>query len=315
MPTGAVDDRRAWWIDLLGAGRRAGGTWQLGAPRPGPLGSTWHDLRLRAFDDLTAVLLLPDTPRPVPVVVVPFYDTASLLGLPSPLYPPGGRGPERDYARRLVAHGLGALAVPWWAETAVPDDGPTDLEGRYGPPAAAHLARHPGVTGLGRSVADLRLAVDALVEVPGVDGERIGAFGHSLGGKLAMVLAAVDPRVRAAAVHEPGLGFAHSNWSDPWYLGDRVPRDRDLDDLLALVAPRPFLYGGGGASDGAHNAGLARSARQHWPGHGFDVLTHDGGHPLPDHVFAACATWMAHRLNYPREGMALGWNDDKGARA
>lgn len=298
---------RAHWTAVLGAHHRPGSAWRLGPPTRGPHGSTRRDLSLRGVGtDLTAVLLLPDRPGPAAVVVVPFYDTASLLGLPSPLYPPGRPGPSRDFARRLVARGLGALAVPWWAEAEARPDGPADLEGRYGPPAAAHAARHPGVTGLGRSVADLRLAVDALAEAPGVDAGRIGAFGHSLGGKLSIFLAALDPRVRAAAAHEPGLGLAHSNWSDPWYLGDRVPRDRDIDEVVALIAPRPFLYAAGGASDGAHNADLVRAASAHWPGGGFDVLTHDAGHPLPDHVFAACATWLSRHLNYPRGGTAPG---------
>src|SRR5690625_6759871 len=79
------------------------------------------------------------------------------------------------------------------------------------------------MTGLGRSIGDLMLAVSALQD-SGLTGEdRLAVFGHSLGGKLAMHLAALDPRLDAGAAHEPGLGFAHSNWTDPWYLDGALP--------------------------------------------------------------------------------------------
>ncbi|WP_235020010.1 dienelactone hydrolase family protein [Ruania rhizosphaerae] len=295
-PTDRID--RTSWIDLIGARRAVDGSWRLGETEPGPHGSVQRPLHLRSFGtDVTAVLLTPDATSPSAVVVVPFYDTDTLLGRPSPLYPAGRPGPGRDYALRLAARGLGVLAVPWWAELLAEREGPTELSARYGPPAAAHAAQHPGVTGLGRSVADLLLAIDALTETPGVDADRIGTFGHSLGGKHALFLAALDPRIRAAVVHEPGVGFAHSNWQDPWYLGDQVPRHRDLDELTGLISPRPILYAGGGASDGSHNADIAQRAQQHWPDSGFDVLMHNTGHPLPDHVFAACASWLTDHLN------------------
>ncbi len=297
MTTDESESVRRRWMEQLGVRRPPGSGGRWGDPGAGPHGTTRFDLHLHTFGaDWTCVLLLPSGTRSSPVVVVPFYDTESLLGLPSRLYPLDRPGPRRDYADRFAARGIGVLAVPWWAETAVRDDGATELATRYGPPAAAHAARFPGVTGLGRSIADLMLAVDLLAEVPGVDAGRVGAFGHSLGGKLALFLAALDVRIRAAVTHEPGLGLAHSNWGDPWYFADRSPADRDLDELTGLIAPRPLLYAGGGASDGPHNRDVADRASQHWPAGGFDTLLHNGGHPLPDHVFAACATWLADRL-------------------
>ncbi|MDQ0614476.1 hypothetical protein QF046_002117 [Microbacterium sp. W4I4] len=285
---------RREWVDLLGAHPapdaeiRVGTAQTDGAIRRIPV-------ELRSFGlDLIPRLELPASSSPCPVVVLPFYDTQVLFGEPSPLYPDPDARPTRAFARELLAAGLGVLAVPWWAEITAGASAARELHERYGPVAEEHLRQHPRVTGLGRSIADLRLAVDMLTGLDQVDGTRVGVFGHSLGGKLSLFAAALDSRIAAAVTHEPGLGFSHSNWSDPWYLGARVPADRDLDQLLGLVAPRPILYGGGGASDGAHNEALARSAAG--PGSRIETLHHTGGHPLPEDVLVQMIDWLRRHL-------------------
>src|SRR5687767_1049677 len=52
-------------------------------------------------------------------------------------------------------------------------------------------------TGMARMVFDAMRAVDLLVDWPQVDHDRVGAIGHSLGGKEVLYLAAFDPRIRA----------------------------------------------------------------------------------------------------------------------
>lgn len=303
---------RSWWFDALGAQPDRNGSWtvagQRQAPASAPAGWYLQDFWLHSYGErITATALRPaQSSEPCAAVVVPFYDVESVLaspvdlpvGLASPGRPAwrGGRG----YAAALARRGLAVLAVPWWFEQRAASEpataAETELAARYGPPAEEHARRWRG-TGLGRSVADLLLAVDALAAQPWVDPARLGAFGHSLGGKLALHLAALDERIRAAVAHEPGLGFAYSNWADPWYLGGRVPVDRDQDELLGLVAPRVFLLAGGGASDGAHNRHLVERAQAAWPGGvGLDALYHGGGHPLPDRVLGAIAGWLDTEL-------------------
>lgn len=299
-----MDDVRRWWADHLGAAVDPHGTWQAGpavpAGRPAGTGWTERTVRLHSYgSELEATMLTPGPAGDTaggPAVVVPFYDIETVLGRPTRRSGSAVPDPSQAMGLRLAAAGLTVMAVPWWFETAVPDDAPGDLAGRYGPPAERHREEQP-MTALGRSVADLMLAVDALASLPSVDGRRIGVLGHSLGGKLALFLAALDRRITAAVVHEPGLGLAFSNWSDPWYLGERVPTDRDLDEVLALVAPRPVLLVGGGDSDGAHNRHLVERARRSWDGRpGLSLLEHDGGHPLVPHVLAACTEWLVDRL-------------------
>lgn len=111
-----------------------------------------------------------------------------------------------------------------------------------------------------------------------------------------MYLTALDPRIEVGAAHEAGLGYAHSNWGEEWYLGSAFPRHQDQDQLLALVAPRPFLVVGGGDSDGIHNIDLVRSARRSWPDdRGLELLLHDGGHAMPKHVMAGVSAWFRGR--------------------
>lgn len=191
------------------------------------------------------------------------------------------------------------FAVPWWFEQVAAADPATaharSLEERYGPVAERHRREQP-MSGLGRSVGDLMLAVTALQQSGLAEGMRLAAFGHSLGGKLAMHLAALDERIELAAAHEPGLGFASSNWTAPWYLDAALPDGRDQDELLGLVAPRPFLLAGGGDGDGAHNLELFRAARRRGPEEtGLELVLHDGGHPLPPYVMAGIETWLRMR--------------------
>lgn len=287
--------RRAEWIDLLGAQRAPDAEWRT-TERSADAAFRRFTIELVSYGSrLTARLVLPLTADPSPVVVLPFYDTEVLFGEVSPLYPDPTAHPTRAFARAFLDAGMGVLAVPWWAEAAARQNAsPLELHERYGPVAETHLAQHPQVTGLGRSVADLLVAVDALDTIEEVDSIRIGTFGHSLGGKLSLFAAALDPRIAAAVTHEPGLGFAHSNWSDPWYLGDRIPDDRDLDQVLGLIAPRPVLYAGGGASDGAHNHALAASASG--PDSRIEILHHMNGHPLPEDVLETMIRWLHDRL-------------------
>ena len=86
-----------------------------------------------------------------------------------------------------------------------------------------------------------------------MDSLRLGAVGHSLGTKEVLYLAALDERVRAAVSSEGGIGTKFSNWDAAWYLGDDIRRanfGHEHHELLALVAPRPFLLVGGGQADG-----------------------------------------------------------------
>ncbi|MCX5837354.1 MAG: dienelactone hydrolase family protein [Deltaproteobacteria bacterium] len=92
---------------------------------------------------------------------------------------------------------------------------------------------------------DLGRALDYLIGRREVDGRRIGCLGHSLGGQEALFLSALDRRI---AVGVSSCGFssyraifgAAINHNFAAYVPG-LACDGDLDRVLALAAPRPFL--------------------------------------------------------------------------
>jgi dienelactone hydrolase len=92
---------------------------------------------------------------------------------------------------------------------------------------------------------DLQRGLDYLISRHEVDGRRIGCLGHSLGGQETLFLSAMDRRI---AVGVSSCGFSsYRAIFDAAVLHNfaaYVPgllRYGDLDRVLALVAPRPFL--------------------------------------------------------------------------
>ena len=113
--------------------------------------------------------------------------------------------------------------------------------------------RRPGVTGMAKMLFDAQVAVDILARLPRVDSARLCAVGHSLGAKEVLYLAAFDERIKVTVSSEGGVGTKFSNWDAPWYLGPRIQQPdftHEHHELLALIAPRPFLLVGGDSADG-----------------------------------------------------------------
>lgn len=158
-----------------------------------------------------------------------------------------GSKPGRNTGLKLAAHGFIVIC---------PDNFLWE-EKTYLDAVAAAKQRHPHSLGMATMLADGQRAIDVLLTLPDVDPARIGAIGHSLGGKETLYLTAFDDRIRAGVASEGGLGLDSTNWDAPWYLGPAVKSPefpRDHHELLALIAPRPFLVLGGetgrGCSDG-----------------------------------------------------------------
>jgi dienelactone hydrolase len=92
---------------------------------------------------------------------------------------------------------------------------------------------------------DLQRALDYLTTRREVDRRRLGSLGHSMGGQEALFLSAVDRRI---AVGVSGCGFSSYQAifaaAIVHNFAAYVPgllRYGDLDRVLGLVAPRPFL--------------------------------------------------------------------------
>jgi dienelactone hydrolase len=92
-------------------------------------------------------------------------------------------------------------------------------------------------------------AVDYLLSRPEVDPERIGCTGQSGGGTMTMWLAALDPRIKAAAASDgQNENLAGPNYAPPGGVDDAeqniagsLPEGIDRGDLFLACAPRPLL--------------------------------------------------------------------------
>ncbi|MEI6231420.1 MAG: sialidase [Planctomycetota bacterium] len=192
-------------------------------------------------------LLIPDGTDPRPAVFVPYYEPETSIGQ--------SKQPLRDFAYQLARRGFVTLSI--------------------GSPGGD--ARKP-VTGIATSQPLSYLAYvasncrQALANMSEVDAKRIGVVGHSYGGKWAMFASCLDEKFACAAWCDPGIAFDEKrssvNYWEPWYLGldasrtrkpglitaanprtgayaKMIESGRDLHELEALMAPRPFLVSGG----------------------------------------------------------------------
>jgi len=192
-------------------------------------------------------------------------------------------------------------------------------EGSYDERVADFARRHPGSLGMAKMLYDAQRGLDVLESLPEVDPARLGAVGHSLGAKEALYLAAFDERVQATVSSEGGIGTKFSNWNAPWYLGAGIDGlddeggenegdgslrfDREHHELLALIAPRPFLLLGGDSADGARSWPFIAAALPVYELFGrparLGLFNHRAGHSVPPEAEARIYEWLdtylAHR--------------------
>ncbi|MBS0264855.1 MAG: dienelactone hydrolase family protein [Planctomycetes bacterium] len=164
--------------------------------------------------------------------------------------------------------------------------------------------RHPGTLGMHKMLWDAQRGVDVLASLSReVDPQRIGAVGHSLGAKEALYLAAFDDRIAAAVASEGGIGFPATNWDAPWYLGPGIKAPdfpRNHHELLALIAPRPFLILGGetgpGAADGDRSWPYLEAAlpvyRLYRTPARLGLYNHHEGHTISDATLVRLTQWL-----------------------
>ncbi len=194
-------------------------------------------------------LLIPPGKGPFPAVIVCYYEPETSVGL-------NPKQTRRDFGWQLAQRGFITLSLgtpggnAWKPDTAGATCQPLSFH--------AYVAANGWL---------------ALAQLPEVDHSRIAITGHSYGGKWALFAAALWDRFAAVAVSDPGVVFdearSNVNYWEPWYLGQDsahprpkpgpptndnprtgayrkiVEHGRDLTDLHALIAPRPFLVSGG----------------------------------------------------------------------
>jgi dienelactone hydrolase len=258
----------------------------------------------------TQYLLVPDGRGPFPAVLVTWYSSGDSAGLSEK-----ARG-SVDFGYQLAKRGFVTLCIGGEASVISPENArPSERKNEIQPLSClAHAAAN---------------CCNALANMPEVDPRRIGIVGHSFGGKWAMFASCLCDNFACAVWVDPGVVWnekdPNANYWEKWYLGyefdqpaDKqrkpgVPHEsnprtgaykrlvaegRDLHELHALMAPRPFLVSGGAQDRPEHWTALNHAiALNAFLGHtGRVAMTMRDGHTPTTLSNAQVYTFLEHFL-------------------
>jgi dienelactone hydrolase len=187
------------------------------------------------------VLLLPKKQGPRPAVVVVAEDGKAARGLLD------------DYLKPMAEAGYVVLSIdPRGMGETDPESPrsskPTDFR-KFVHDSESEFyydSMRVGKTVVGMRTRDALGAVDYLAGRREVDGSRIGAIGHGMGGLIVLYAAAFDGRIRSVAATGTLVSYSSIAESELYThrfsnFGPGFLRDFDLPDLAALIAPRTLL--------------------------------------------------------------------------
>src|SRR5262245_30208595 len=210
-----------------------------------------HKLKIETAPGRTvedAYLLVPEGKGPFPAVLIVFYEANTAIGK--------SKSPMLDWGVQLAKRGFVVLSLGGAPETYYPTQEKCKIQ-----PLSFHAYEAAN-------------CYNALANMPNVDPKRIGVVGHSYGGKWSMFAGGLYDKFACVATSDPGIVFdekrGNVNYWERWYIGfdpelkeqrkPGIPNDknartgpykkmmadgRDLHELHALVAPRPFFVSGG----------------------------------------------------------------------
>ncbi len=146
-----------------------------------------------------------------------------------------------------------------------------------------------------------------------VDSSRVGVLGHSYGGNVTIMLAALDERVSWACasgsacsykqrmLDRTGIGFAH--------VIPGILELTDIGQLVELIAPRPLLLLS--ATEDRYSAdtpeivqAAARAYRETGAPQALEHFRAQGGHALTTQRLDAIVDWVVAQSSSRREGIA-----------
>ncbi len=192
--------------------------------------------------DFRATVLRPATAAaPLPAVLVNMGHNATLDRVTGAVAPDF---PDRDMAGHLARAGFVTLTLDHGlagAEERPPSDGARGAADVAALVAAFHLM---GTSLLGSLVGEALAGLAWLREHPAVDEARVGVFGHSLGGAVALhtALLSGEPVPVSTASHlgtYPML-YGELRTGDPAAVLPGILHYADLPDLYACLAPAPL---------------------------------------------------------------------------
>lgn len=236
----------------------------------------------------------------LPGVVVPFYFPEAALG-----FDPQTRTSLPEFEANptmleIVKHGYIAISADSYHLNYAESSLKRSDFGRWKQISEIFNSEHPEWSGIGKLVADTQLLIDVLESDMRVNSDSIGIAGHSLGGKTAFYTGCLDERVKAIMTSDFGVKWEQTNWSDPWYWGEKLNlvKECGLDNamLLAAVYPKPFCLLAGEA-DNDDSEKILYSIREYQKcQERLLVVNHRTGHRPPKYAAEAGYSFLDYWL-------------------
>ncbi len=159
-----------------------------------------------------------------------------------------------DYGRQLARRGF-AVAVPCLTPFGVRLGSGAGF-GKQDPCADVFLRMQAlGKLLIAENLRDALWTLELLARHAEVDANRLGCAGLSYGGRMSMLTAAVEPRIKAAVV-SGALNLMQERVSGPYSCGAQIIpgllKYGDTPEIASLIAPRPCLWEAG-SRDGLVN--------------------------------------------------------------
>ncbi len=161
-------------------------------------------------------------------------------------------GYDRAYALHLVNEGFITFAIDWLScgERKLPNADYFQTTPFY--------RMFPKWSVRGKDIFDIKRTIDLLSSFPEVDSERIGSIGHSQGGGITIEAMVAEERIKVG-VSSCGYWptrfsknpFNHCRITTDYWVGRPLLKNFaltgkdfpiDLHELLAIIAPRPFMF-------------------------------------------------------------------------
>lgn len=159
-----------------------------------------------------------------------------------------------------------------------------------------------------KNILDMRRAVDLLVQLPFVQADRIGCYGHSMGSTFTWLVGPWEERLRClvgncclptyAAIHRTHILHCFPNFIPGWFQFGDTP------DIAALIAPRALHLNFGEDDSGSpipevrQGIEIIRAAyRDAGAEENFSHYIEPGaGHVLSDEMWRRTREWFARHL-------------------
>ncbi len=245
-----------------------------------------------AADRVPAYLFIPDHEPGAKLPAVLCLQQTTNAGKAEPAGLAGD--PSLHYALHLAERGYVTLAPDY------PSFGEHAYE--FGPQTGY-------ASGSMKAVWDNIRAVDLLQSLSFVDGERLGCIGHSLGGHNTIFTAVFEPRLKVLVSNCGFCTFQKDDvpsWTGPRYMpriasvyeNDAAKVPFDFPELIACLAPRPFLASAAEGDNDFDISGVrdcVRSAQPVYALFGAATALQESYYPGP-HAFPAAARERAYEF-------------------